>query len=186
MESKNPTLDSSPDWDNLANASADAGISRITQRIQTKLQQDELVNQVTCELREQLDSDRIALYYFYRQWKGQVTFEALSDQSLSIVGMTGADDCFNQDYAQMYLEGRIKATPDVSQAGLTDCHLEFLESIQVKANLVVPVLTREGLWGLLAAHHCRSPRDWSEADIEILKQGAAKLAAAPSIGGAGG
>jgi GAF domain-containing protein len=163
--------------------SADAGISRITSRLQSKLQQDDLVSTVTHELREELDTDRIALYYFYRQWKGQVTFEALSDKSFSIIGMTGADNCFNEDYAQMYLEGRIKATPDVRKAELSDCHLEFLESIQVKANLVAPVLTREGLWGLIAAHHCRDTRDWNGADIEILKRGAAKLAAAPSIGG---
>nr|WP_309224510.1 GAF domain-containing protein [Halomicronema sp. CCY15110] len=38
-----------------------------------------------------------------------------------------------------------------------------------------------GLWGLLVAHHCQSPRTWSESDIQAMQQGAEKLAIAPSI-----
>lgn len=162
---------------------SDAGLERLAQRLGNKLSQDALVIQVTKRLRETIEVDRVALYYFYSQWKGQVTFESLSDESLSIIGMTGADECFNQNYAQMYLEGRIQVTPDVSQANIQDCHREFLEEIKVKANLVVPVLTEKGLWGLLAAHHCTAPRPWTEADIATMKAGAKELAQAPSIRG---
>lgn len=162
---------------------SDAGLERLAQRLGNKLSQDALVIQVTQRLRETIKVDRVALYYFYSQWKGQVTFESLSDESLSIIGMTGADECFNQNYAQMYLEGRIQVTPDISQANIQDCHREFLEEIKVKANLVVPVLTEQGLWGLLAAHHCTEPRSWSESDIETMKAGAKELAQSPSIRG---
>ncbi len=157
------------------------GIARLADRLSKKLSQDSLVIQVTDSLRSALQVDRVALYYFYSQWKGQVTFESLGDESLSIIGITGADDCFNQNYAQMYLEGRVQVTPDVSQAEIQDCHREFLNEIQVKANLVVPVLTKQGLWGLLAAHHCIAPRTWSDADIETMKAGAKSLATSPSI-----
>lgn len=53
--------------------------------------------------------------------------------------------------------------------------------LQVRANLVVPILTTQGLWGLLVAHHCQSPRSWSEEEIERMKAGALVLATAPSI-----
>lgn len=161
--------------------SSGLGISRLADRLSSKLSKDSLVMQVTEQLRTSLAVDRVALYYFYSRWKGQVTFESLSDESLSIIGMTGADECFNQDYARMYLEGRIQVTPDVSQAEIQDCHREFLNEIQVRANLVVPVLTESGLWGLLAAHHCTEPRAWTEQDIATMKAGASQLASAPSI-----
>lgn len=161
--------------------SADAGLQRLANRLTTKLSQDALVQKVTNQLRRSLDVDRVALYYFYRKWEGQVTFESLRDESLSILGMTGATQCFNQDYAQMYLEGRVKVSPDIYKDDIHDCHREFLESIQVKANLVVPILTQKGLWGLLVAHHCTAPRHWSQKDIEVLQAGAQHLAAAPSI-----
>ncbi|NJM57236.1 MAG: GAF domain-containing protein [Synechococcales cyanobacterium RU_4_20] len=166
----------------IPQASGDRSLQLMMQRLSTKLSQDELVAQVTDELRQVLQVDRVALYYFYRQWKGQVTFESLSDQSLSIVGMTGADECFNQDYAQMYLEGRIRAIPDVALADIHDCHREFLDSIQVKANLVVPVLPEPGhLWGFLSVHHCQSPHPWSNADIAVVQAGAERLALSPTI-----
>jgi len=158
-----------------------AGLERLSQRLSSKLSQDSLVIQVTNHLREVLNVDRVALYYFYRRWKGQVTFESLSDESLSIIGTTGADDCFNQGYAQMYEEGRVQVTPDISRANIQDCHREFLEEIQVKANLVVPVLTERGLWGLLAAHHCTAPRPWSDEDIETMRAGAQKLAQSSNV-----
>ncbi len=168
------------DLSEASSSSGDVGLQRMAKRLTTKLSQDALVQQVTSQLRRDLDVDRIALYHFYRQWEGQVTFEALRDESLSILGMTGASECFNQDYAQMYLEGRVKASPDIQKEDIHDCHREFLESIQVKANLVVPILTSQGLWGLFAAHHT-APRNWSPADIEAMQAGAQQLATAPSI-----
>lgn len=162
-------------------SSGEAGLARLAGRLSNKLSQDALVIRVTDDLRNALNIDRVALYYFYNNWKGQVTFESLGHPSFSIIGMTGASECFNAEYAQMYLEGRAQITPDVSQAKIGDCHREFLDEIQVKANLVVGVLTEQGLWGLLAAHHCTAPRAWSAADIATMRAGAQELATAPSI-----
>lgn len=141
---------------------------------------DQLVQNLVTALRETLQVDRVVLYYFYRQWHGQVIYEALSKPQLSIFGSTGADDCFNQNYAELYLKGRVNAIADIEQANIHPCHAEFLESIQVRANLVAPILTEQGLWGLMVAHHGQ-PRPWSKADIITLQQASARLAAAPSI-----
>jgi len=39
----------------------------------------------------------------------------------------------------------------------------------VKANLVVPILPREELWGLLIAHQCATPRQWTSFELELLQ-----------------
>ncbi len=141
------------------------------------------MTQVTHDLQQMLAVDRVLLYYFYRQWQGRVTFEALSDQQFSIFGSTGPDDCFNGEYAALYLAGRVRAIADIDAEPIADCHRDFLRGLQVRANLVVPVLVTDGLWGLLVAHHCQSTRAWAEADIAAMRHGAETLAIAPSIRG---
>lgn len=49
---------------------------RLTQR----LERDTLIQKTTDELRNILQVDRVVLYYFYSQWKGQVTFESLKSR----------------------------------------------------------------------------------------------------------
>jgi GAF domain-containing protein len=162
-------------------ASSRHGLQRIVNHLTESLQRDVLVQHTVCQLQRTLKTDRVVLYYFYRPWKGQVTYEALSDERYSIFGSTGADECFNVDYAELYLSGRIRAIADVNQEPIQACHREFLQSMQVRANLVVPVLTGKGLWGLLIAHHCQAAHPWFESEIEQMQKGAEILASAPSI-----
>jgi GAF domain-containing protein len=164
----------------------DPALQRVIQHIHTTLERDHLVQQITGDLQQQLGVDRVALYYFYRQWKGQVTFEALSDSQFSIFGSTGPDECFNGEYAALYLEGRVRAIADIETEAIAECHRDFLRTMQVRANLVVPVLIPKGLWGLLVAHHCQSTRLWTDADIMAMQRGAKALAATPSICGSQG
>jgi GAF domain-containing protein len=161
---------------------ANRGLSSVLARITNKLQQDWLVNDSLHELRNLLKVDRIVLYYFYSEWKGQVTFEALSDRKYSIICSTGPDECFNLKYAELYLAGRIKATDDIESASITDCHRDFLRNMLVKSNLVAPVLTHGKLWGLLVAHHCQDVRLWQTSDIDLISKYAHDLAESPAIG----
>ncbi|MGB3312292.1 MAG: GAF domain-containing protein [Nodosilinea sp.] len=158
-------------------------LRRVVNRIHTTLERDSLVRQVTTDLQHKLEVDRVLLYYFYRQWKGRVTFEVLSDPKFSIFGSTGPDECFNDEYAALYFAGRVRAIADIETEPIADCHRDFLRGLGVRANLVVPVLIPNGLWGLLVAHHCQSVRPWAKTDIAAMQQGAETLAIAPSVRG---
>lgn len=164
-----------------AEESPDSGLGRVISRLGQTLQRDALVQKITEELREALKVDRVVLYYFYRQWSGRVTFEALSSERFSIFGSTGPDECFNDEYAALYLAGRVRAIADIETEPIQACHRDFLRTMQVRANLVVPILIPRGLWGLLAAHHCQSVHPWSAEDINQMRTGATKLAEAPVI-----
>jgi GAF domain-containing protein len=160
---------------------SDFALKQILNRLAQTHARDALVKQVTRDLRANLQVDRIVLYYFYSQWEGQVTFEALSDDRYSILGSTGPDDCFNGEYAALYEAGRISQLDDITTASIAECHRDFLLNLQVKANLVIPILTGKGLWGLLVAHHCRDTRAWSEFDRRAMQEAAKTLAEADSI-----
>ncbi|MBR8831853.1 MAG: hypothetical protein N5P05_002164 [Chroococcopsis gigantea SAG 12.99] len=154
-------------------------------RLNKKMLRDELLQNTVNELRNILKSDRVVIYYFYTQWKGQVIFESLSDDQFSILGSTGPDQCFNDEYATLYLAGRVRSISDIESEPIAECHRDFLRYLKIKANLVVPILTSQGLWGLLIAHHCQSDRQWLNDEIEQMKQAAVTLSLAPSIRNSG-
>ncbi|MEO1465174.1 MAG: GAF domain-containing protein, partial [Cyanobacteria bacterium J06633_1] len=114
---------------------------------------------------------------------GRVTFESLSSSHYSILGSTGPDDCFNGEYAALYQHGRVSAIANIETAAIAECHRDFLQTIEVKANLVVPILPTSGLWGLLVAHHCQHAVDWTQEQITVIQAGANTLARSKTITG---
>ncbi|MBD2199421.1 MULTISPECIES: GAF domain-containing protein [Calothrix] len=157
------------------------GLRKVLDRLVITMQRDALIRQTINQLRESLETDRVVLYYFYGSWQGQVTCESVINSEYSIFGSTGPDNCFNQEYASLYLAGRVRVIPDIELEAIHDCHREFLRSLQVRASLVVPVLVARGLWGLLIAHNCQAPRYWSSSDIEQMQQAAKNMATAHCI-----
>ncbi|MBW4548002.1 MAG: GAF domain-containing protein [Symplocastrum torsivum CPER-KK1] len=160
---------------------SDQNLLRVANRLAATLARDTVVQETTDKLRNSLQVDRVVLYYFYREWEGRVTFESLSSSEFSIFGSTGPDECFNSEYAAMYEAGRVRAIADIETEPIQACHRDFLRDMQVRANLVVPVLNQGRLWGLLVAHHCQDTRSWSESNIEAMQQGAETLATAAAI-----
>lgn len=153
----------------------------IINRLVNHLKRDVLIQKQLHDLREQLKVDRVVLYYFYRHWQGQVIAESLSSSELSILGSTGAEECFAQEYAILYEAGRIREITDIETEPIHECHREFLRGINVRANLVVPILNTKGLWGLLVAHQCCNSHHWKTSDIELMRTEAEKMAISPAI-----
>lgn len=146
-------------------------LSAITQRIRRSLKLEEVLNTAVEEVRQLLQTDRVVLYQFTSlDWAGEIAVESVAESVLSLVGMNIEDNCFRQDHAYLYRDGRVRAIEDIHTAQIAPCHRDLLASLQVRANLVVPVLHNDELWGLLIAHHCRSPRQWQAWEVELLKQ----------------
>lgn len=155
---------------------SDQKLYKLNDRLSKSLEKDALIQTTLDRLRKELQVDRVVLYYFYRQWKGRVTFESVGSIDLSIYGSTGADDCFNDEYATLYEAGRVRGMSDVATEPLSPCHREFLQSLNVRSNLVAPVLTPNGLWGLIAVHHCQAIRPWLAEDVGAIEKTARILA----------
>jgi GAF domain-containing protein len=159
----------------------DSSLQSIFDRLSRDLARDTLIQSTTNELRQTLNADRVVLYYFYYEWSGRVTFESLSDPKFSILGSSGPDECFNGEYAKLYEDGRVRAITDIETEPIQPCHRDLLRELDVKANLVVPVLIDRGLWGLLVAHQCQFTHVWNPTEINAMQTGAAKLAMSESI-----
>ena len=159
----------------------DPGLLRVLTQLNQTLERDAVLGETISRLRTGLHANRVVLYYFYKEWEGRVAFESFSDEHYSILGSTGPDECFNNEYAELYLAGRIRSIPDIDLEPIADCHRDFLRGLQVRANLVAPILTDSRLWGLLVAHHCQAPKYWSKAEVQATIDSANGLAKLPSI-----
>ncbi|WP_293341640.1 GAF domain-containing protein [Microcoleus sp. CAWBG58] len=168
----------------------------IGNQIRSTLDLGTILQTAVREVRQLLQCDRVIIYQFQDNWQGTVVVEDMTVPWPSILGDMGADKCFRGNYADLYQQGRVKAINDIFQAGLEPCHVDFLDSLQVKANLIVPIVTSQNedhslstdinspvkfpgkLWGLLIAHECHDTRNWQRQEMELLSQLADQMAIA--------
>jgi two-component system, cell cycle sensor histidine kinase and response regulator CckA len=154
-------------------------VTEIAQRIRQSLKLDDILSTTVSEIWQFLQADRVFIYRFKPDWSGVVVTESLNPDYLPILGRKIKDSFFEKNCGwQLYQQGRIQATEDIYTAGLSECHIDLLVQLQIRANLVVPILQEEYLWGLLVVNQCASPRKWQQSDISLLSSLAISVAIA--------
>ncbi|MEM9926736.1 MAG: GAF domain-containing protein, partial [Cyanobacteria bacterium P01_D01_bin.50] len=123
------------------------------------------------QVRHLLKADRVAVFKFdiENDWQGEFVSEDVASGWDSVIAKKVQDDTFGEQFAISYQQGRIQALADIYTAGLSDCHVELLAQFQVRANLVIPLLQENVLWGLLCVHQCGETRNWKESEIEFVR-----------------
>ncbi|WP_299412356.1 GAF domain-containing protein [Acaryochloris sp. IP29b_bin.148] len=145
-------------------------LMQLTQQIRGSLQTEEILTTTVQESRKVLRADRVIVYSIDEHGYGTVAAEATQPGIPKMLWAKISDPCFAEGYIEKYRAGRVQALSNVHEAGLTDCHLQQLKTYGVYANLVVPILTGEDLFGLLIAHQCSGPRSWQPTEIDLFTQ----------------
>jgi methyl-accepting chemotaxis protein PixJ len=130
----------------------------------------EIIGLAVEETRRLLETDRVIVYIFDEKWQGTIIAESVGTDWPIALNAKIHDPCFADRYVNQYQEGRVKATPNIYQAGLTKCHLQQLEPFAVKANLVAPIIVNNQLTGLFIAHQCSDFRQWQQGEIDLFAQ----------------
>ncbi|MEM9804749.1 MAG: methyl-accepting chemotaxis protein [Cyanobacteria bacterium P01_D01_bin.56] len=145
-------------------------LASLTSDLRKNMDQEQMFSIAVNEVRKALEADRVLVYRFNEDWSGEVVSESVAMGWPTALGANIADPCFAAGYVERYRQGRVQATSNIFEAGLTDCHIGQLKPFDVKANLVAPILENGELFGLLVAHQCSEPRDWSELDVSFFRQ----------------
>jgi light-regulated signal transduction histidine kinase (bacteriophytochrome) len=156
-------------------------LAQVIGKIRATLDLDLIFNTATQETRYLLNSDRVAVFQFFAESAfehGRFIAEAVLEDFPSVLQQKLHDHCFGEQYAIHYQNGRIHTVVDIHDAGLKDCHIEALSHFGIQANLAVPILQGEELWGLLCVHQCQEPRQWQPSEIEFVRQVATQLGVA--------
>jgi PAS domain S-box-containing protein len=154
-------------------------LRQITQRIRESLNLQTIFDTACQEIRQFIQSDRVGIFRFYPESgfdDGEFVAESLKEGCSSVLAIRIHDHCFGEDYAKSYTEGHFQVINDVLQSNLQECHKAVLSQFQIRANLVIPILCGQKLWGLLCIHTCTAPRIWQPDEIDLIQQIAGQLA----------
>ena len=144
-------------------------LTRVRDQIRSTLDLKTILQTIVREVRILLDTDRTVIYQFATGSQGEVVVEDVRGKWQSILGLKSPEECFSEASSCFYKDGKVRAIHDIYTSDLTPCHRDFLESLQVKANLIVPIGQNSQFWGLLIVHECSGPRIWQTAEQELLQ-----------------
>ncbi len=144
-------------------------LTQIANQIRESLDLKQIFTLYVNGVREFLQTDRVIGLQFRPNWSSIVFTKSIALGWDTLIGKTFEDPSF-ADSKSFYQQGQTKAIADIHTANLTPCYLKFLEELQVRAVLTLPIFHQGQLWGLLVIHHCRAPRPWTDFEIDCLKQ----------------
>jgi GAF domain-containing protein/CBS domain-containing protein len=154
-------------------AERESVLREITQRIRKSLDLKTVFETAVREIRQFMGTDRVGVFKFNSDSnfdEGEFIAESVGNGLTSILGVQIHDPDFGAKLAHFYQRGRINTLEDIHTGGLQDYEIKTLAKFQVQANLVIPLLNGQILWGLLCIHHCTGHRSWQESEISFVKQ----------------
>ncbi|NUN64771.1 response regulator [Pseudanabaena biceps] len=145
--------------------------SKITLRIRQSLNIDEILNTTVDEIRQFLNCDRVVIYqYINEDWEGKVVVESVGEEWIPCLETDIKDVCFREGLWESYRQGRKVVHDDVINSSMPQCYKDLMAQYQVRANLVVPILESDYLWGLLIAHQCSDSRHWRKFEVDFVSE----------------
>ncbi|MEH2235111.1 GAF domain-containing protein [Nostoc sp.] len=156
-------------------------LREITQRIRQSLDLQTIFDIACQEIRSVIQADRVCIFKFDPESNfddGEFVAESAVEGFSSVVAIRVHDHCFGENYSSLYALGRSYVVDDIYNGGMTTCHTDILAQFQVRANLIMPFLCGNKLWGLLCIHQCATTRHWQQSEIDFTLQLANQLAIA--------
>lgn len=145
-------------------------VADIAQRIRNELDLENILELTVNSVRDFIDADRVIIIRSSTTMNGEVIEESCSPDYPTMLGWQLRDPWFvGENYQEHYQQGRGLAVENIYAHDLSEEQLMFLEYFQIKAEIVVPLLQEQTLWGLLIAHQCGDTRMWQKADVRLLQ-----------------
>ncbi|WP_427158593.1 GAF domain-containing sensor histidine kinase [Aliinostoc sp. HNIBRCY26] len=173
-------------------------LNQVTTQIRKSLDLSVIMTTAIAQVREFLELDRLVIYKFEKarvnnynslhpgiqklqKYGGCIVYEARATETIPSVLHYQEETCFSKNSScwDKYRQGFTLVVDDVEKTyALEGCFLDFLRQSQVRAKLAAPIIFEDKLWGLLIAHQCYNPRQWTESDKSLLISIAEQLAIA--------
>ncbi len=157
-------------------------VSKIVERIRQTLDLQAIFKSTTQEVRQLLKCDRLAIYRFNPDWSGEIVAESVATGWVSIIQEQQSDDSLKTDTYLRDIKGgayskgdAYNKVNDVYAMEFSPCCVEFLEKMQARSYVIVPIFQKNELWGLLAAYQNSGVRVWEEAEVTLMGQIASQL-----------
>ncbi|BAY61014.1 GAF sensor signal transduction histidine kinase [Calothrix brevissima NIES-22] len=150
-------------------------------KIRESLDLETIFSTIVQEVRRSLRCDRVGIFRFDSHvnfCSGEFIAEDVLPQFNSTLAVKMQDYCFGEEFTLQYRQGKAQVISDVNKISTKLPHLDLIERFQIKAEIIVPLMEGDELWGLLCIHQCTHARNWGEAELEFANQVAAQLSVA--------
>ncbi|MDJ0648164.1 MAG: GAF domain-containing protein [Xenococcaceae cyanobacterium MO_188.B19] len=146
-------------------------ISEIIGKIHSTVDEDSILTSGVEIVYRSLKCDRVIIYHLSDRSSGKIVAEAVTPGFPQVLGTTIDDPYFKTEYIDKYQKGRVKTINDIYGSEVNPFYAKNLEKIDVKANIIAPLVNPNGtLYGLLIAHQCTQARQWQQSEINLMLQ----------------
>lgn len=142
--------------------------TEITLQIRRNLKLDDVLYTTVNEIRTALNTDRVIIYRFNRDWSGTVIADSTEVGWTKTIGKT-VHQPLGEDDIQMYANGQVRVINNIHQVDYTDFPSQIIQDWEIKANLVAPIIVNNQLTSLLCVHQCSQPRYWHKLEIDLVR-----------------
>ncbi len=153
-----------------AKAQREKLLATVASQIRASLDLNEILKTTVREVRSLLGCDRVVLYEFAADDQGQVIAEAKLPGTRSILHQVIANPCLATPCGPPYLQGQARSLDDALATAIAPHEQQQLMALGLRAQLLVPVIVADQLWGLLIASYQSFPHAWQTEEIDIVEQ----------------
>ena len=154
----------------LSSTSPSGVLTHFNKLFRQALNQADVLKILVRETRQIFDTDRVVVFRLNKDMSGVVVEESVAAGFSQALGKHIVDPCFQDWYAKYYREGKVTVINSVKEANFARCYIEALTRLEVKANIVAPLIEAGELISLLVSHQCSRTREWTQTEIDLYTQ----------------
>jgi len=153
-------------------------LETIAQLTNQSVDLETICNTTVEKVRQDLKSDRVIIYRLESQRNGVIVAESVNAAWQPMKEELASDFSKKKIWIEPYTTGCIDVIDDIYTADISSSQVELLAQLQVRANLAIPIVQGEQLWGLLIVQQCSTSRQWCSLEIDLLEKLATQVAIA--------
>ena len=147
-------------------------LAHVTRCIRQSFELMTIMQTVVNGVRQTLKTDRVAICRLESTTDiTTIVAKSVTPRGWQSTGKTLRMPCLNNPVVlDAYRRGQYQAVTDVLQAELDEVSRALLSEQGVRANVMVPVVLTDKLWGFLVVQHSAEPRHWDRKTLAWLQQ----------------
>ena len=155
-------------------------LAEITRKIRMSIKIEDILQAAVTEVQHLLACDRVLIVKVQTNNTALPISESVLPDFPPMLAYELADPLSIGEHLAKYRQGEVLAIDNIATASVAPDIVQLLKQFQIRAKLVVPILSPNELKGLLVVHQCDRIRQWQKWEIELLKQLADQIGVALS------
>ncbi|WP_017316265.1 sensor histidine kinase [Mastigocladopsis repens] len=153
-------------------------LAQTLSRIRQSLNLDQILQTTVNEVRQFLEADRVFIALNDTHAQSRILAESVDPKYPSVLNWKNSDKTLLEELKTILSSHRVRIVEDTTQIAASPKLKALYKQFQIRANLAVPIMRGEELFGALIANQCSEVRYWTPMEIDLLQQMSEQVAIA--------